>query len=412
LKTSPLSRACASAAEVEEQYASLLASRDDLPYEIDGMVVKVDEFGLQERLGARSRSPRWAIAWKFPPVQRTTRLLSIEVQVGRTGALTPVAHLEPVSIGGVTVSRASLHNQDEIERLGVRPGDRVLVQRAGDVIPKIVQVVESGGGDAWQPPRVCPVCGTKAERDEGEVVSRCPNVVCPAQLEGHLRHFAGRGAMDIEGLGAKLIAQLVESGRVKDLADLYTLTADELAELERMGEKSTHNLVAALSGSRDRPLHRFLGGLGIRHVGARVSEVLAHRFGGLDALMEATEEDLLSVDEVGPEVAQSIHEFFARPQNMEVIRRLRDAGFDPRPVERVEEGALAGEVVVLTGTLSSMTRDEAKAKLQRLGASVASSVTKKTTLVVAGEKAGSKKKKAEKLEIRVLDEEGFLGLLG
>ena len=412
LKTSPLGRRSATAAEVEDDYARLLEGRDDLPYEIDGMVVKVDSFALQERLGTRSRSPRWAIAWKFPPIQRATKLLAINIQVGRTGALTPVAALEPVSIGGVTVSRASLHNHDEIERLGVRPGDRVLVERAGDVIPKVVKVMKSGGGEPWAPPATCPVCGTEAERDDGEVVSRCPNVACPAQLEGHLRHFAGRSAMDIEGLGAKLITQLVEQEMVRDLADLYKLTAEQLVELERMGEKSATNLVAALAASRTRPLHRFLNGLGVRHVGERISEVLAHNFESIDALREATEEDLLAVDEVGPEVAQSIHGFFDRPQNIAVLDRLRAAGIDPSPPERIDGGALAGEVVVLTGTLATMTRDEAKAKLQRLGASVGSSVTKKTTLVVAGEKAGTKRKKAEALGIRVLDEEGFLGLVG
>ena len=412
LKTSPLAKRSASADEVEADYAHLLESRDDLPYEIDGMVVKVDSFALQERLGTRSRSPRWAIAWKFPPIQRATKLLAIHVQVGRTGALTPVAALEPVNIGGVTVSRASLHNQDEIERLGVRPGDRVLVERAGDVIPKVVKVMKSGGGQPWVPPATCPVCGTESERDEGEVVARCPNVACPAQLEGHLRHFAGRSAMDIEGLGAKLITQLVDQGLVGDLADLYKLTAEQLVELERMGQKSADNLVAALAASRTRPLHRFLNGLGIRHVGERISEVLAHNFGSIDALREASEEDLLAVDEVGPEVAQSIHGFFDRPQNLAVLDRLRAAGIDPSPPERVEGGALAGEVVVLTGTLSSMTRDEAKAKLQRLGASVGSSVTRKTTLLVAGEKAGSKRKKAEAAGIRVLDEEAFLKLIG
>jgi len=311
----------------------------------------------------------------------------------------------------VTVSRASLHNEDEIERLGVRPGDRVLVERAGDVIPKVVKVMKSAGGQPWKPPATCPVCGTDAERDEGEVVSRCPNVACPAQLEGHLRHFAGRSAMDIEGLGAKLVTQLVENGMVRDLADLYALTAEQLVELERMGEKSAENLVDGLAASRTRPLHRFLNGLGIRHVGERISEVLAHNFGSIDALREASEEDLLSIDEVGPEVAQSIHGFFARPQNIEVLNRLNAAGIDPSPPERIEGGALAGEVVVLTGTLTSMTRDEAKAKLQRLGASVGSSVTSKTTLVVAGEKAGSKRKKAEKLGIRIVEEAEFLGLV-
>jgi DNA ligase (NAD+) len=412
LRTSPLACSCETADEVEQVYTALLEQRDEIPYEIDGMVVKVDEFALQQRLGTRSRSPRWAIAWKFPPVQRATKLLSIDVQVGRTGALTPVARLEPVPIAGVTVSNATLHNLDEIERLGVRPGDRVLVQRAGDVIPKIVKVMKSGGGDAWTPPTHCPVCGTEAERDEGEVVSRCPNVACPAQLEGHLRHFAARGAMDVEGLGAKLITQVVEKGLVKDLADLYALRSDQLADLDRMGGKSADKLIAGLESSKSRPLHRFLYGLGVRHVGERVAEVLAQRFGSIAALEGATEEELLDVDEVGPAAAQSVRGFFERPQNVEVLRRLREAGLDPQPVEKVEGGTLAGEVVVLTGTLSGMTRDEAKARLQAMGASVGSSVSKKTTILVAGEKAGSKKKKAEELGIRILDEEALLALLG
>ncbi|MDH3593116.1 MAG: NAD-dependent DNA ligase LigA, partial [Planctomycetota bacterium] len=250
LKTSPLARVCDGADAVVAVYDELLAGRDELDYEIDGMVVKVDDFGLQRELGQRSRSPRWAIAWKFPPVQRTTRLNEIHVNVGRTGALTPVALLEPVPIAGVTVSRASLHNQDEIERLGVKPGDRVLVQRAGDVIPKVVKVVKDGGGEPFVMPRACPACGTEAEREEDEVVYRCPNFSCPAQLEGHLQHFAGRGAMDIEGLGEKLIGQLVEIGMVKDVADLYALTVEQLVPLERMAQKSAENVVAALAGSR------------------------------------------------------------------------------------------------------------------------------------------------------------------
>jgi len=411
LRTSDLAGTCESADEVGGRYKALLSKRDEIPYEIDGMVVKVDAFELQDRLGRRSRSPRWAIAWKFPPSQQATKLLEIHVQVGRTGALTPVARLDPVRIAGVTVSNATLHNLDEIERLGVRPGDRVLVERAGDVIPKIVKVLKSGGGKKWKPPSKCPVCGTKTERDEGEVVTRCPNVACPAQLEAHLRHFAARGAMDIEGLGAKLVTQLVEKGMVNDLADLYALDAEELAALDRMAEKSANNLVEALEGSKRRPLPRFLNALGIRHVGQRVAEILAHRFGSLEALQEASEEDLLDVDEVGPEVAQSVRNFFDRPQNREVLRRLREAGVDPQPVEPVEGGKLDGEVVVLTGTLESMTRDEAKARLQALGASVGSSVTKKTTIVVAGEKAGSKLKKAKELGVRVLDEDGFSELI-
>jgi DNA ligase (NAD+) len=411
LRTSALARSCEGTEEVEAAYSEMLADRDALPYEIDGMVIKVDSVQLQNALGTRSRSPRWAIAWKFPPIQRATRLDSITVQVGRTGALTPVAKLEPVAIGGVTVSRATLHNEDEIERLGVRPGDRVLVERAGDVIPKIVKVLEHSKGPSFAMPRECPVCGTAVVRDEGEVVSRCPNFSCPAQLEGHLRHFAARTAMDIEGLGAKLITQLVEKGMVKDVADLYSLDVEPLAELERMAEKSARNLVEGLEKSKRRPLHRFLNGLGIRHVGERTAELLAQRFRSLDALREANEEELLTIDEIGPEVAASLIAFFQRPEVGDVLDRLARVGVDPQTPEESAGGPLDGEVVVFTGTLAKLTRDAAKTAAMSLGATVGSSVTKKTTLVVAGEKAGSKLKKATDLGIRVVSEDEFLGML-
>ncbi len=412
LKVSPDARTCKGAAEVQKAYADLLARREGLDYEIDGVVIKVDSFALQEALGTRARSPRWTQAWKFPAIQRTTTLLQIQVQVGRTGALTPVAILEPVPIGGVTVSRATLHNEDEIGRLGVRPGDRVLVERSGDVIPKIVQVVKSGGGKAFKLPKKCPVCGTKTERAEDEVVSRCPNFSCRAQIEGHLRHFASRNAMDIEGLGSKLITQLVEREIVRDAADLYALRAEQLADLERMAETSALNLVAALEASKRRPLNRFLMGLGIRHVGERISEILAQGFATLDALAEASAEDLTALDEIGPEVAESLAAWFARPQNRRMIEKLRAAGVDPQPVEGPVGGVLSGEVIVFTGTLENMTRDAAKALAVSLGATVGSSITRKTTLVVAGPGAGSKRKQAEEFGLPVLDEEEFLRRAG
>jgi len=411
LKAAPGARRCESPEEVERAWEELLEQRLDLPYEIDGMVVKVDDFALQKELGQRARTPRWAIAWKFPPIQQATKLLDIHVNVGRTGALTPVAILEPVAIGGVTVSRASLHNEDEIERLRVRPGDRVLVQRAGDVIPKVVKVIQRSRTARFVMPNQCPVCGTRVVRDTDQVVSRCPNPFCAAQVEGALRHYASRGAMDIEGLGDKLVAQLVRKGMVKDVADLYALTAEELAGLERMAAKSAKNLARALEKSKRRPLDRFLNGLGIRHVGERTAAILAQRFESLDALMGATEEDLLAMDEVGPEAATSLRAFFAREDVSKVIARLRAAGVDPRPVERVDAGPLAGEVVVFTGSLTGLTRDAAKARATGAGASVGSSVTKKTTLVVAGEKSGSKLKRAEELGIRIVSEEEFLELL-
>lgn len=410
LKGCPGAKRCAAPEEVEKVYADLLARRHDLPFEIDGMVVKVDDFRVQRELGFRARSPRWAVAWKFPPTQQTTRLNEIQVQVGRTGTVTPVAILEPVPIAGVTVSRATLHNEDEIERLGVKAGDKVLVERAGDVIPKVVKVVEDGGGKRFRMPASCPSCGTALVREEGAVSSRCPNARCPAQVEQGIRHFASRRAMDIEGLGEKLVAQLVAKGMARDPADLYALRAEDLAELERMAEKSAGNLIAQIEASRRRPLHRFLNALGIRNVGERLAEILAERFGTLDALMEAPEEEMLSVEEIGPEVAKSIREYFARPDVRDMIERLRAAGVEPQPFERRTGGPLAGEVVVFTGTLTQLTRDAAKARAQALGAVVGSSITKKTTLVVAGEKAGSKLKKAAELGIRVLTEEEFLSL--
>ncbi|MGQ0614478.1 MAG: NAD-dependent DNA ligase LigA [Planctomycetaceae bacterium] len=408
LKANPEARACDGAEEVLLAYRALLERRDALAYEIDGMVVKVDDFALQESLGTRARSPRWALAWKFPPVQRSTRLVEIVVQVGRTGALTPVAILEPVTLGGVTVTRASLHNEDEIARLGVKPGDRVLVERSGDVIPKVVQVVKSGGGAPFRMPVRCPVCGTKPVREEGEVVARCPNFSCRAQVEGNLRHFAARGAVEIEGLGRKLISQLVEKGLVQDAAGLYALRAESLAELDRMGEKSANNLVAAIEASKRPPLDRFLAALGIRHVGERIAEILARRFRTLDAILEATEEELLAIDEIGPEVAASLRTWIDRPQNRDAIDRLRRAGVEPQPLREARGGALQGEVIVFTGELETLTRDAAKALAVSQGASVASTVTKKTTLVVVGAKPGSKAKKAEELSLPMLSEAEFL----
>jgi len=410
LKGCPGARRCETPEEVEAVYADLVARRHDLPFEIDGMVVKVDDFAVQQELGWRARSPRWAVAWKFPPTQQATRLNEIRVSVGRTGTLTPIAILEPVPIGGVTVGRATLHNEDEVLRLGVKAGDRVLVERAGDVIPKVVKVVEHGRGEPFRMPAQCPVCGAAVVREEDEVSSRCPNTLCPAQVEQGIRHFAARRAMDIEGLGEKLVNQLVAKGMVKDVADLYALRAEDLAGLDRMAEKSAQNLIDAIAASTRRPLQGFLNALGIRHVGERIAEILAQRFRTLDALMDAPEEELQSVEEIGPEVGKSIREFFGRPQVREVIARLRSKGVEPQPFEGRKEGVLAGEVVVFTGTLVKLTRDAAKARAAAAGATVGSSITAKTTLVVAGEKAGGKLKKAQELGVRVVTEDEFLDM--
>jgi DNA ligase (NAD+) len=315
-----------------------------------------------------------------------------------------------VPIAGVTVGRATLHNEDEIARLNVKAGDKVLVERAGDVIPKVVKVVEPGRGKPFAMPAKCPSCGTPVVREEGEVSSRCPNARCPAQVEQGIRHFASRRAMDIEGLGEKLVAQLVAKGMVKDAADLYSLKAEDLAGLDRMAEKSAGNLIGQIGASKRRPLQRFLNALGIRNVGERLAEILAQRFRTLEALMEAPEEELRSVEEIGPEVAKSIREFFGRLEVRDVISRLRAAGVEPQPFEQRKEGVLAGEVVVFTGTLGKLTRDAAKARAAAAGANVGSSITQKTTLVVAGEKAGSKLKKAQELGVRVVTEDEFLAM--
>ena len=412
-------RVCRSLDEAQAYWDDLNARREELPYEIDGVVLKVNDLAQQRRLGVRSRSPRFAIAYKFPPVQATTRVLDIEVQVGRTGALTPVARLQPVRVGGVEVSNATLHNQDEIDRKDVRIGDTVIVQRAGDVIPEVVAVVKeerTGGEHTFQIPETCPVCGSHAERPEGEVVTRCINFACPAQVKGRIEHFARRGAMDIEGLGTKLVDQLVETGLVQSPADLYFLKPPRLAELDRMGEKSADNLLAALDQSRTRPLARALYALGIRHVGEHVADVLAQEYGTIDALTAASLECLEATHEIGPTVARSVRDFFDNPDNLAAIARLREGGVEFPPAEKREapaagDGPFAGKTFVFTGKLTLFTRDDAQAKVKERGGRSASSVSKNTDYVVAGESAGSKLAKAEKLGVAVLSEDDFQQML-
>ncbi|WP_284450235.1 NAD-dependent DNA ligase LigA [Spongiibacter tropicus] len=397
-------------------YEQLLSRRDQLAYDIDGIVFKVDELALQEQLGFVSRAPRWAIAHKFPAQEEMTTLRDVEFQVGRTGAVTPVAKLEPVFVGGVTVSNATLHNLDEIERLGVKLGDTVIVRRAGDVIPQVVQVVtERRGGDVRDIviPSCCPVCESPLERAPGEAVLRCTGgLVCAAQRKEGIKHFASRKAMDIDGLGDKLVEQMVEAGLIDSVADLFRLEQAQLSGLERMGEKSAQNLLEALKKARNTTLPRFLFALGIREVGEATAGNLAKHFVSLEALMAADEEQLLAVDDVGPIVASHIHSFFATDHNREIIRQLREQGVH-WPEERIEEGEqpLAGQTWVLTGNLESMTRSETKEKLQALGAKVAGSVSAKTDCVAAGANAGSKLKKAEELGVKVIDEGGLLAVL-
>lgn len=388
--------------------------REALPYEIDGLVVKVDALAAQTRLGSTSRAPRWAVAYKFAAEQAQTVVEGIDVQVGRTGALTPRARLKPVFVGGATVSRATLHNEDEIARLGLDIGDEVVIERSGDVIPKVVRVAKKAANPvAFVPPGACPVCETPAAREEGEAVRRCPNVNCRARLAESMQHFASRKAMNIDGLGEKLVEQLLETGLVDSVAAIFRLTADQVAGLDRMGEKSAANLVAAIDNSRSASLARVIFAVGIRFVGERTAQILAARFGGIDRIASATTEELEETEEIGPRIAQSIQEFFGAEQNRKLIEELRAAGltFEEAVVTAPADGPFAGQTFVLTGTLPELTRGEAAERIVAAGGKVSGSVSKKTAYVVAGEQAGSKLAKAEKLGIRVLDEAGLLALL-
>ncbi|MDR3056057.1 MAG: NAD-dependent DNA ligase LigA [Zoogloeaceae bacterium] len=424
------------AAALADFHARMGALRAQLPFDIDGVVYKVNSLELQRRLGFRSREPRWAVAHKYPAEEARTKVEAIEVQVGRTGAITPVARLQPVFVGGVTVTNATLHNEDEIRRKDVRVGDTVIVRRAGDVIPEVVRVVLAedrrqgtedspsaaalpSRGDGRQPPyelpKTCPECGSQVVREEGGAIVRCAGgLVCPAQVKGALIHFASRRAMDIEGLGDKLVEQLVDSGLVKTPADLYTLSASRLAALERMGEKSAENRVAAIEKSKDSSLARFIFALGIRNVGETTARDLARYFGKLDALRNADTETLLNVPDVGPVVAESIRDFFAEAHNREVIASLMAAGVHWTEGEGQVDappGVFSGKTFVLTGTLPTLKRDEAKALIEAAGGKASGSVSKKTDYVIAGEEAGSKLDKARELGIPILNEAELLQLI-
>jgi DNA ligase (NAD+) len=398
-------------------YEDIYARRDALPYEIDGVVFKVDDCAQQRRLGALARAPRWAVARKFPPREARTRVLDIDVQVGRTGAITPVARLAPVEVGGVVVSNASLHNEDEVRRKDIRIGDTVIVRRAGDVIPEVLASVPElrpADARAFHMPGACPVCGSVIERGEGEVIARCSGgLICPAQRKQALLHFAGRRALDIDGLGEKLVDQLVDAGLVSHPAGLFDLDLETLQGLDRMGEKSAVNLLAAIDAARSTTLERFLYGLGIRHVGETTARDLARHFGGYAALAAAGEEDLLRVPDVGPVVAASIRRFLDDPRNRAevdaLIGKLKDIA-PPAPAARAQ--SLSGVTFVLTGTLPSLTRDEAAALIEAAGGKVSSAVSRKTRYVVAGSDAGSKLVKAQELGVPVLDEAGLRSLLG
>ncbi len=418
---SPECRTCRGLESVMDFYEELLAGRSALDVEIDGAVIKVNRLDLQDSLGSLSRSPRWAIAYKFPPEQARTRVEEIDVQVGRTGALTPVAKLEPVRVGGVTVSNATLHNQDEINRKDIRIGDTVVIQRAGDVIPQIVRVLlkereeRLQAGHRLKPyslPEACPICGGSTIRLDGESVTRCPNLDCPAQLKNNLRHLAGRGALDVDGLGEKIVDQLVESGLVGRLSDLFALEVEALQGLERMGEKSAANLIASLASARETSLPRFLIAMGIPHVGSTMAELLAGEFGDLDPLMAASAGEIEKIEGVGTVIAESVVRFFGDDGNTDEVNRLRALGVRWAPAQPVKidsSGALAGLSFVLTGTLSS-PRPDFKRRIEAAGGKVLGSLSQKTRFLVAGENPGSKLQKAQRLGVEVLDEAGLEAL--
>jgi len=412
-KVNPKGKLCESIDEVIAFCAEYEQQREQLPYEIDGVVVKVDSVAQQSKLGYTSRAPRWAIAYKYPARQATTEVKNIEVQVGRTGALTPVATLAPVEVGGVTVSRATLHNEDEIGRLGLQIGDEVVVERSGDVIPKVVRVSSQG---SWRRPffmpAECPVCGSRVVREEGEAASRCINTNCPARLKESLLHFSSRGVMNIDGMGDALVDQLVDKNIVRSIADLYDLKIEDLIALDRMGVKSAGNVIRNIAKSKENPLPRVITALGIRFVGERTAIFLSEALGSMDALLAATMEDLQKAEEVGPKVAESVMAFFKEPINRELVERLRTAGLRfTYQSTRPKEGPLSGKTFVLTGSLPSLSREAAKELIERAGGKVSGSVSKKTDFVVAGDDAGTKLAKARELEIRILTEDDLRALL-
>jgi len=410
LRVNPLTKRCQDIGEAIGYYDEIAGERERLRYEIDGVVIKVDQLDLQSRLGVISRNPRWALAYKFKPKQETTKVVRIIPQVGRTGAITPVAELEPVRVGGIEISRATLHNQDEIDKKDVRIGDTVIVQRAGDVIPEVVKVVESkriGGERKYRIPDRCPVCGADVVRLEDEAVHRCIGLSCPAQLKGRIKHFASKRAMDIEGLGDKLVAQLVDKGMVKVVSDLYRLSKEDLAGLERMADKSAQNILDAFERSKRKPLAKFIYALGIRHVGEHLSEVLAKELKSLNNFFHVTEDELLAIREVGPELAQSVVRFFTDQRNREVMEKLQEAGLAIVRPGVDEMAKLQGLTFVFTGALEFFSRDEARDLVESLGGRTALSVSKKVDYVVAGSNPGSKYERARDLGITVLTENQF-----
>jgi DNA ligase (NAD+) len=414
-RTNPHARLCRGLEEIEAFIAHWTARRAELPYDIDGIVVKVNDLALQGELGNTARSPRWAVAYKFPAEQVITKVLDIDVQVGRTGILTPLAHLEPVQVAGSTVSRATLHNADIVAQRDVRIGDYVVIQKAGDVIPEIVRSLperRTGEETLFAMPSECPACGSEVVRLPGEAATRCVNKACPAQQQERIIHFASRGAMDIEGLGPAIVDQLIQAGLVRSAADLYRLKKEDLLGLERFGEKSAQNLIDAIAGSKDRPLARLIFALGIRLVGAEVARELANHFHSIHELGKATEEELMAVPAIGEKIACSVVDFFSDPENQRLIGELEEVGVSlETQVEQESGDALAGLTFVVTGKLGQFSRSEIEGQLRQLGANVTSSVSKKTDYLVAGEKAGSKLDKARELGVPVLSEAELLDFL-
>jgi DNA ligase (NAD+) len=408
LKTDPRNKRYSSFGDIKEYHRGLTGERENFDYEIDGIVIKLDDLGQRQKLGTRQRSPRWALAWKFPPKKEITRLEDIVVQVGRTGILTPVALLQPVDVGGVTVSRATLHNEEEVRKKDVRPGDKVRVARAGDVIPEVVERVPEKGrkrGKEFSMPQKCPVCGSKVAREGAYSLCRA-SLTCPAQQIGRIIHYASRDALDIAGLGGETAKALVQTQRVKDISDLYRLTAGDIQKLEGFAKKSADQLYEAIQGTRKPRLDRFLYSLGIRHVGQRMARLLAQRYGSLEAIRQATREDLEKTPEIGQEIAASVHHFFQQKENQDVLDRIREAGVQvqemPRPKRRLE-----GKTFVLTGSLEKYTRSEAKDLIEAMGGRATSSVSGETDYLVAGENPGSKLDQARKQDVRIIDEKEF-----
>jgi len=412
-RINPLVKLCKNIKEVVEHYSEILSRRNDLEYEIDGIVVKVNSIALQNELGFTTRAPRWAIAFKFPASQGTTKIKDITVQVGRTGVLTPVAILEPIFISGVTVSRATLHNMDEIERKDIRIGDYVLVERAGDVIPAVVKAIPDkrvGQEKKFTMPSTCPECGSIIVKDGA--VHRCTNISCPAQIKEAILHFVSRPAMNIDGLGEKIVEQLLKNNLIKDIADIYYLKKEQLVNLERFADKSASNIIKAIQDSKNTSLERFIYALGIRQVGQHMAKVLAEHLGSLDKIMNSTENELLQIKEIGPETAKSIVQFFNEQRNKELIKKLLNAGIQIQEKRKEEKSfKLQNKTFVFTGALKSMTREEAKELVEKLGGKAASSVSKKTSFVVAGEEAGSKLEKAKELGVKIITEEEFLEMI-